>query len=177
MTSSSSSNTAAKPPTTSPPPSPTTPPWKSCGPASPSSSSWAFFFVGFKGFINYDTPASNATPIQRQGRQWKFTFTYPNGAQDANLYLEKDVPVRLDMTSQDVLHAFYIPAFRTQRNLIFGRTTYMWFIPEELSPLSTGKDDPGGFDAFCTQYCGKSHSTMGARVYVLDKARPTTTKK
>jgi cytochrome c oxidase subunit 2 len=125
------------------------------------------FFVGFKGYLNYDTPASNATPIDVSAWQWNFSFTYPNGAQDSNLHLLKGVPYVLNITSKDVLHAVYIPAFRTQRNAVPGRTTQIWFIPDEASPMPLG-NNPGGFDLFCTQYCGQSHSTMGARVYVYN---------
>src|SRR3954463_10332134 len=88
----------------------------------------AIFFVGFHGFLNYDTPPSNAKVVDVEGHRWGFIFTYDNGATASDLYVQKDMPVRLDLHSSDVLHAFYIPAFRTQRNLIFGRITNIWFI-------------------------------------------------
>jgi cytochrome c oxidase subunit 2 len=129
----------------------------------------AFFFVGFKGFINFDNPRSDAVVIDVEARKWNFQFTYPNGAVSDTLYVQKDVPVRLNLHSVDVLHALYIPAFRIQRNLIPYRQTGLWFIPTSYSPNPT-KSDPGGFTAFCTQYCGDGHSKMYTRVYVLDKA-------
>src|ERR1035437_3184670 len=101
------------------------------------------FYIGFKGFINYDTPRADCRPITVTASSWKFDFEYPNGSHDPNLYLEKGVPVVLNMHSEDVLHALYIPAFRTQRNAIFGRITQVWFIPEQLSPQPLG-NDPGG---------------------------------
>jgi cytochrome c oxidase subunit II len=128
---------------------------------------FVIFYIGFKGFIFYDTPQTNCRPVEVVASQWSFNFKYPNGSEDKNLYLEKDVPVVLNITSNDVLHAVYIPAFRTQRNAIMGRITQIWFIPEVLSPVPVG-NDPGGFDLFCTQYCGLKHSEMGARVHVLD---------
>jgi len=136
----------------------------------------AFFYIGFKGFLNYDTPQSDCVVIDLEARQWQFTFTYPNGAQDGNLYLVKDQPVRLNMHSLDVLHAIYLPNFRTQRNIIPGRQTFVWFIPNELTPRivktdpATGKSalvSDEGWPLLCTQYCGDGHSRMFARVYVL----------
>jgi cytochrome c oxidase subunit 2 len=128
-----------------------------------------FFFVGFKGYINFDNPRSDAVVIDVEARKWGFTFTYPNGAVSDALYVQKDVPVRLNLHSIDVLHALYIPAFRIQRNLIPYRQTALWFVPTTYSPQPT-KADPGGFTAFCTQYCGDGHSKMYTRVFVLDKA-------
>ncbi|MCL2645951.1 MAG: cytochrome c oxidase subunit II [Phycisphaerales bacterium] len=129
----------------------------------------AIFFVGFKGFINYDTPQSDCRPVQVVASKWTFDFTYPNGSMDKNLYLEKGIPTLLNITSSDVLHGVYIPAFRTQRNAIFGRTTQIWFIPEQLSPPFINAQNPGGFNLFCTQYCGQGHSKMITHVYVLNK--------
>ena len=120
-----------------------------------------FFFVGFKGFLNYDTPLGNSIPVDVQAQKWNFTFTYQNGAVAPDLWVEKDVPFVMNLHSIDVLHGFYIPAFRTQRNLIPGRTTNVWFIPTAYSP-------PEGFPIFCTQYCGDGHSKMYTYVHVLD---------
>ncbi len=140
----------------------------------------AFFYIGFKGFLNYDTPRSDCVVIDVEASKWKFSFTYPNGAQATNiLYLLKDQPVRLNMHSVDVLHALYLPNFGTQRNLIPGRLTTLWFIPTELTPR-TVKTNPAtgqpelvadeGWPFYCTQYCGDGHSRMFGRVYVLEKA-------
>jgi cytochrome c oxidase subunit 2 len=122
-----------------------------------------FFYIGFKGFLNYDTPLSNAIPVDVRAQKWNFTFTYQNGAVAPELYVEKDIPFVLNLTSIDVLHGLFIPAFRTQRNLIPGRTTNIWFIATEYSPKE-------GFPIFCTQYCGDGHSRMFTYVHVLDQA-------
>ncbi len=123
-----------------------------------------FFYVGFKGFLRYDTPASNAVVIDCTGHQWAFDFAYPNGSHDKDLYLLKDQAVRLNLHSTDVLHALYIPVFRTQRNLIPGRETQISFTPEDFSPPP---GDPNAWFCFCTQYCGNGHSRMFSHVYVL----------
>jgi cytochrome c oxidase subunit 2 len=122
-----------------------------------------FFYIGWRGFLNYDTPASNAVTVEVEAHKWAFQFTYPNGGISDTLYVEKGKPVKLLMHSIDVLHALYIPAFRTQRNLIPFRQTEIWFVPEALSP-------PDGFPIFCTQYCGQGHSTMHTTVHVLSHA-------
>ena len=135
-----------------------------------------FFYLGFKGFLNYNTPQSDCLVIDVAAKQWSFTFTYPNGAQDGNLYLLLNEPVRLNLHSDDVLHAIYLPNFRTQRNLVPGRQTFVWFIPTELTPRivrtdpATGKSElvaDEGWPVLCTQYCGDGHSRMFSRVYVL----------
>jgi cytochrome c oxidase subunit 2 len=131
----------------------------------------AFFFVGFKGFMNYDTPDSNSTIVDVQASMWSFQFTYPNGAVSDQLYVVKDKPVRLNLHSIDVLHAIYLPNFRTQRNLIPYRQTTIWFIPTLYSPEPKDTSrDPGGFPIFCTQYCGAGHSRMFTHCHVLSQA-------
>jgi cytochrome c oxidase subunit 2 len=119
--------------------------------------------------MNFDNPISGCRQVEVIGQQWKFTFNYPNGATDSNLYVEEGQPVQLNMHSVDVLHALFLPTFRTQRNLIPYRQTVIWFIPTELSPGPTG-NDPGGWPIFCTQHCGNGHSKMFAHVFVLKKA-------
>ncbi len=121
------------------------------------------FYIGFKGFLNYDTPLSNSIPIDVQAQKWNFKFTYANGAVSDQLYVQKDLPFVLNLHSVDVLHGLYIPVFRTQRNLVPGRVTNLWFIPTEYSPAE-------GYPVFCTQYCGDGHSKMYTHVHILDKA-------
>jgi cytochrome c oxidase subunit II len=122
----------------------------------------AFFYVGFKGFVNYDTPRSDCTIVDVVGQKWFFTFTYPNGASALDLYVVKDQPVRLNMHSIDVLHGLYLPNLGTQRNLVPYRQTTIWFIPTVYSTRE-------GYPIYCTQYCGDGHSRMRARLYVLSQ--------
>src|SRR5579884_2438294 len=58
-----------------------------------------FFYVGFRGFLNYDTPPTNAIPVNVEARKWAFTFTYQNGAQSDELFVRKDVPFVMNLTS------------------------------------------------------------------------------
>lgn len=121
------------------------------------------FVIGFKGYLNFDTPLSNSIPVQVQEQKWNFTFTYTNGAVSDQLYVQKGVPFVMNLESTDVLHGFHIPAFRVQRNAVPGRTTHVWFIATKISPKE-------GFPIFCNQYCGEGHSKMYTFVHVLDKA-------
>ena len=118
-----------------------------------------FFVLGFRAFVRFDTPPSDAELIDVEAKQWAFSFTYPNGAVSDRLYLRVDRPVLLHLHSADVLHSLYIPAFRIQRNAVPGRTTEMWVQPTEL----------GTYHVFCTQYCGNGHSLMTTEAEVLDE--------
>jgi cytochrome c oxidase subunit 2 len=130
-----------------------------------------FFVLGLYGFVDLETPPAGADVVDVEASQWHFNFKYPNGAESDELYLRLNRPVLLRLTSKDVSHALYVPAFRVQRNAVPGRTTYLWFQPTELT---AGKDPETGedayFHAFCTQYCGDGHSEMHAKVFVLEPA-------
>jgi cytochrome c oxidase subunit 2 len=129
-----------------------------------------FFVLGLRYFVDFETPPDNAMVVDVEASQWHFNFKYPNGAEADDLYLQVGKPVKLRLTSKDVSHALYIPAFRVQRNAVPGRETQIWFEPTEKTE---GKDAETGDDAyyhvFCTQYCGNGHSEMHAKAFVLDK--------
>jgi cytochrome c oxidase subunit 2 len=114
------------------------------------------FFFGFRGFLDMATPPANAYEILVDGQRWNWTFTYPNGYADADLHVPVDRPIRLVMTSADVIHSLYVPAFRIKADLVPGRYAKAWFEATE----------PGEYDLFCAEYCGTSHSDMLAQVVV-----------
>ena len=78
------------------------------------------FFFGFKGYLDMATPPANAYEILVDGQKWNWSFTYPNGYVDANLHVPVDRPVRLVMTSADVIHSLYVPAFRIKTDVVPG---------------------------------------------------------
>ena len=102
------------------------------------------------------TPPANAYEILVDGQKWNWSFTYPNGYIDSNLHVPVDRPIRLVMSSQDVIHSLYIPAFRVKMDVVPGRYAKAWFEATE----------PGEYDLFCAEYCGTSHSDMIAHVVV-----------
>jgi cytochrome c oxidase subunit 2 len=114
------------------------------------------FAWGFKVYLDMSTPPANSYEIQVTGQKWKWLFTYPTGHVDENLHVPVDQPVRLVMTSEDVIHSFYVPAFRIKRDVVPGRYSKVWFRATEV----------GEFQVFCAEYCGTGHSDMLAKVIV-----------
>ena len=117
----------------------------------------AIFFVGWKGFQYMRTVPPGAMPIKVMARQWSWTFTYENGKEDGVLRVPVKKPVKLLITSADVLHSLFIPAYRIKEDCVPGMETYLWFLPDEL----------GSYDLFCTEYCGVAHSNMITKVEVM----------
>jgi cytochrome c oxidase subunit II len=117
----------------------------------------AIFFVGWKGFQYMRTAPPDAMIIKATARQWSWTFTYANGKESNILRVPLRKPVKLLITSADVLHSLYIPAYRIKEDAVPGRETHLWFLP----------DEPGSYDLFCTEYCGLGHSAMITKVEVL----------
>ena len=114
------------------------------------------FWQGFKGFLDLVTPPANAYEILVNAQKWKWTFTYPNGYVDDRLHVPVDTPIRVVLTSEDVIHSFYVPAFRVKKDAVPGRYTKAWF----------QATTPGEYDLFCAEYCGTSHSDMHTTVVV-----------
>ena len=116
----------------------------------------AIFAWGFKAYLDMNVAPANSYEVLVTGQKWKWLFTYANGHVDENLHVPVDVPVRLVMTSEDVIHGFYIPAFRLKRDVVPGRYVRIWF-----RAVKTGE-----YQIYCTQYCGTGHSDMWAKVIV-----------
>jgi cytochrome c oxidase subunit 2 len=114
------------------------------------------FAWGFKVFMDMSTPPGNAYEVLVTGQKWKWLFTYPNGHVDESLHVPVDTPVRLVMTSEDVIHSFYVPAFRMKKDVVPGRYTKAWFRATKV----------GEFQVYCAEYCGTSHSDMLSMVVV-----------
>ena len=114
------------------------------------------FTLGFKGYLNQTIAPPNAYEVKVNGQMWNWSFTYPNGANTPDLHLPKDRPVKFTLTSADVLHSFFIPAFRMKKDVVPGRNNNTWATP----------DTEGVFEIFCAEYCGTRHSKMGAKAFV-----------
>ena len=99
-----------------------------------------------------------ALQIQIYAKQWMWKVEHPNGAREINtLHLPLNTPVHLVMTSQDVIHSFYVPAFRVKRDVLPERLSVLEFYPTQL----------GTFHLFCAEYCGTDHSQMTGEVIVM----------
>ncbi|MEQ9618009.1 MAG: cytochrome c oxidase subunit II [Deltaproteobacteria bacterium] len=116
------------------------------------------FIYGFVVFKDMKTPPEDALEVSVLGKQWLWTFEYYNGKKTLNeLYVQQNRPVRMVMRADDVLHSFFVPAFRVKQDLVPGRYTQLWFTPTKI----------GTFDIFCAEYCGTGHSAMLGKVIVL----------
>ncbi len=115
------------------------------------------FNWGFKGFIKLNVSPPDSYEITVRGKQWLWEFEYPNGTITTNeLHVPVNRPVRLNMSSEDVIHSFFIPVFRVKMDVLPNRYTSVWFEATQS----------GEYDIFCTEYCGTSHSGMIAKVVV-----------
>jgi cytochrome c oxidase subunit 2 len=107
-----------------------------------------------------DAPA-NSMEIYVVGKQWMWKLQHTGGQREINeLHVPAGRPVKLIMTSEDVIHDFYLPVFRVKQDVLPGRYTSLWF----------NADTPGDYHLFCSQYCGTDHSRMVGRVVVMPPA-------
>jgi cytochrome c oxidase subunit 2 len=111
--------------------------------------------VGYKVARNAPAGAFQVTVI---GRQWQWLFQYPNNRVATELRLPAGEPVLLNLVSRDVIHSFYVPAFRVKEDVVPGRTNIVSFTPLMF----------GTYDVLCSQYCGLSHADMRSRVIVMN---------
>jgi cytochrome c oxidase subunit 2 len=114
------------------------------------------FYLGFRGYMDAAQPPPDAMEVYVSGRKWSWSFTYPNGHVDNELHVPLAQPVMLIMESADVIHSFYVPAFRLKKDVVPGRYTKAWFEATK----------PGEYIALCAEYCGTEHSNMWSRVVV-----------
>jgi cytochrome c oxidase subunit II len=121
------------------------------------------FFFGWMGYKPMRSVPKDAIPIKVYGQMWKWSFEYANGKMSDTLFVPKDKAVKLDLTSRDVIHSFYIPAFRIKEDVVPGRDNKLWFIGQE----------EGQYNIFCAEYCGDRHSYMLGKVSVLPESEYT----
>ncbi|HLL20839.1 MAG TPA: cytochrome c oxidase subunit II, partial [Kofleriaceae bacterium] len=118
------------------------------------------FYYGWRTYVHVVTPPQKAVEINVLAWRWNWQFTHQNGVEDSDLHVPVDTPVRLVMTSKDVLHAFYAPVLRVKQDIIPRRYTYAWFMPTR----------PGTYRLTCAEYCGTDHSQMGKTADKKDTA-------
>src|SRR5215213_1128805 len=109
-------------------------------------------------YNQYRVPAENME-IYVVGKQWMWKLQHGTGQREINeLHVPVGRRVKLTLTTEDVLHDFSVPAFRTKTDVVPGRYTYLWFEATK----------PGKYHLFCAEYCGLNHSGMGGYVYVME---------
>jgi cytochrome c oxidase subunit 2 len=115
------------------------------------------FFWGFHGYMEIFTSPADALEIRVIGQKWNWQFEYPNGTVvGGNFHVPVNRPVKLIMSSNDVLHNFAISEFRVKHDVVPNRYTEMWFTPTQ----------EGTYKVQCAVYCGTSHSGMWADLVV-----------
>jgi cytochrome c oxidase subunit 2 len=116
------------------------------------------FVWGAKLFFVINDPPANSLEINVVAKQWMWKAQHPEGQLEIDeLHIPVGRPVKLTMTSQDVIHDFFVPAFRVKKDVLPGRYTTVWF--EATAP--------GEYHLFCSQYCGTQHSLMIGRIVVM----------
>lgn len=120
------------------------------------------FWEGAAGYLEMSRVPDDTLDINVYAQKWNWNFKYKeNGGESNILYVPVDKNIKLIMQSKDVLHSFFVPAFRAKRDVVPGRYTYMWFRPTV----------EGVYDLFCTEYCGDSHSNMITKVHVVSEEK------
>jgi cytochrome c oxidase subunit 2 len=119
------------------------------------------FFWGAKVYFDTYRVPEGADRYYVVGKQWMWKYQHPAGNREINnLHVPVGRPIELVITSEDVIHSFYIPAFRIKRDAVPGRYSTAWFEATQV----------GTFDIFCAEYCGAEHSLMIGRITVMEPA-------
>jgi cytochrome c oxidase subunit 2 len=117
----------------------------------------AMFWYGWKEYLVLRTVPKGAMEVTATARMWSWSFAYTNGKTSPKLYVPVGKPVKVNLVATDVIHGFFLPAFRVKRDVVPGMPNHAWFVA----------DKPGAYDLFCSQYCGTGHSAMITTVEAL----------
>ena len=117
------------------------------------------FFWGAKVYFAQYRPAKNAMDVYVVGKQWMWKFQHATGQREINeLHIPVGRKIKLIMTTEDVIHDVFVPAFRTKVDVVPGKYTTEWFEATK----------PGKYHFFCAEYCGMNHSGMGGYIVVME---------
>jgi cytochrome c oxidase subunit II len=117
-----------------------------------------FFVKGAALYLDMRRDPVDAEDVSVVGRQWMWDVRYADGRREFNeLHVRLNQPVRLILSSEDVIHSFFVPAFRLKQDLVPGKIVIAWFNPTRV----------GTYRLFCAQYCGTAHAQMMGQVVVL----------
>ncbi len=120
-----------------------------------------FYVWGARHYFEIERPPPDAMEITVIGKQWMWKLQHPEGNREINeLHVPQGRMVKLIMTSQDVIHSFFLPEFRIKQDVVPGRYTTEWFKADKI----------GTFHIFCSEYCGTSHAQMVGRIIVMSAA-------
>lgn len=117
------------------------------------------FWYGWTNYVGLRNAPKDALEIKATARMWSWQFEYPDGRKESKLYVPVNKPIKVLLRSVDVLHSFFVPAFRIKRDTVPGMESYVWFEATE----------PGSFNIFCAEYCGVGHADMITSVEALSE--------
>ncbi|SLN65523.1 Cytochrome c oxidase subunit 2 precursor [Roseivivax jejudonensis] len=124
---------------------------------------FAIFFFWYTSTVSLDAVEAppDAMEYHVEAKQWMWKTRHPSGVREINaMHVPTGRPVTVFLNSQDVIHSFYVPAFRIKKDVVPGRTSTVWFEATE----------PGTYPLFCTEYCGTNHAVMTGEVTVMEPA-------
>ena len=111
-------------------------------------------------YLQMRTVPENAFEIHAMGQKWSWEFSYKSGKKsNGEMVVPVNTPIKVIISSRDVLHSLFIPAFRVKQDAVPGMYTHLWFEAKKM----------GNFQIFCTEYCGTQHSNMLGKVRVVSK--------
>jgi len=117
------------------------------------------FFWGARVFVTLRRPPDNALQVFVVGKQWMWKLQHLEGRREINqLHVPVGRAVKMTMTSEDVIHSFFVPAFRVKQDVLPGRYTTLWFEATKT----------GTYHLFCAEYCGTEHSAMIGQIIVME---------
>lgn len=120
-----------------------------------------FWVIGFRQYVKMQQAPDDALEVYVTAKKWMWKFAYPDGNRTAGvLVVPAGRPVKLILISRDVIHSFFVPAFRVKSDVLPGRYTSLWFQAVK----------PGTYQVYCAEYCGTRHSEMWADVVALSPA-------
>ncbi len=115
------------------------------------------FYYGWIGYERMKNIPADAMVIEVTARMWEWEFLYPNGVKTDTLYVPLGKAIQTNLTSADVNHSFFVPAFRLKKDVIPNKKNQAWFRADEV----------GSYDIACAEYCGLRHSYMYSKVVVM----------
>lgn len=127
----------------------------------PTAIALSMFYIGWSSYIGLRDVPPGAIEIDVFAQQFSWIVVYPNDKEIENeIVVPKGKPVKINLTSEDVIHSLFIPAFRVKVDAVKGMSSYVWFFP----------DEKGEYMFHCTEYCGVGHSEMNGTLRVVSPA-------
>lgn len=117
----------------------------------------AMFYYGFVVFKEARSAPKDSLVIKVTAQMWSWSYEYDNGKKSQVLYVPLNKPVKLMLYSLDVIHSFFIPAFKIKEDVLPSKLNYLWFQPNKI----------GSYNVFCAEYCGLNHSHMLSKIIVI----------